>query len=85
MAKYTLWDIPTSTLLLDTDDKSRARQVAQLFVTDNGASILDELVLGVDDPSTPNPDNYSGEEIARELGLNVQVPETSPSASRSGH
>ena len=83
MPKYTLWDIPTSTLLLDTDDKSRARQIAQLFVTDNGASILDELVLGVEGPSTSSPDNYSGEDITRELGLNVQTPETRATTSRS--
>jgi hypothetical protein len=73
MARYTLWDIPSSSLLVETDDESNVRDVVQSLADRNGVAILEELVLGVERPRVTLPENFSGSDIVRELKLSIQV------------
>lgn len=73
MAKFTLWDIPSSSLLLETDDASNVRDVAQSLIETNGVAVLEELVLGIERTRVTHPENFSGSDIVRELKLSIQV------------
>jgi hypothetical protein len=77
VAKYTLWDVPSGTLLIDTDDESSARSILQTLLATNGVIILDELVLGIEQPDpAAHPDSVTGEDIVRAMHLSI------PEASR---
>jgi hypothetical protein len=76
VAKYTIWDVPSGTLLFDTDDESSARRILQTLLDTNGAAILQELMLGIEHPHpATQPDNVTGNAIVRSLHLSM--PETS--------
>lgn len=81
MSKYTLWDIPSSTLLLDTDIREEISTATEAFVRENGIDVLDELLLGVERKGSKLPVNHTGTEILTALNAPLSVTES----GRSGH
>lgn len=67
MTKYVLWDIPTSTMLLDTGNVEEARRSIDAFIQDNDISVLDELLLGIEEPEEDTARSYTGRAILSEL------------------
>ena len=71
MSTYTLWDIPSNSLLLETQQITDIATTTTTFVTANGESVLDDLLFGVVDEGMAQ--EHSGqsilEAIQRERGL----------------
>lgn len=62
MSKYTLWDIPSSSLLLKTHELDVVTQSTENFVSENGLAALSELLLGIEpDDSSPVHDHSGGD------------------------
>ncbi len=63
MSKYTLWDIPSSTLLLETRELNVIAESTTKFILENGEEALSDLMLGIEpDDSSPVHD-HSGMHI----------------------
>jgi len=71
VTKYVLWDIPTSTLLLETECVREIQQSIDIFSRDNGDTILAELLLGIEDPATDAVQSFTGKDIASELNRRI--------------
>ncbi|MBA3276650.1 MAG: hypothetical protein H0T72_12740 [Chloroflexia bacterium] len=72
MSKYTLWDIPSSSLLLESQDLDVVAESAALFVSDNGKGALANLLLGIEPDGASPVQDLTGmhilEAIKREQG-----------------
>lgn len=72
MSKYTLWDVSSSSLLLETRELHAIADSTARFVSDNGEEALDDLMLGIEPDGTLPAHDYSGrhilEAIEREQG-----------------
>ncbi len=61
--RYSLRDIPSSSLLAETANLGEVAVNAAGFVHDNGIGALDDLMLGVSTPSPDQPIEYTGKGI----------------------
>ncbi len=72
MSKYTLWNIPSSSLLLETHELDVVAESTALFVSDNGEEALADLMLGIEPDDASPVHDHTGthilEAIERELG-----------------
>jgi hypothetical protein len=68
MSTFTLWDIPSSTLLVETAELDTISTTIRSYVADNGQEALDDLVLGVELDATLKPAQHTGSDILRVLG-----------------
>jgi hypothetical protein len=48
MTTYTLWDLPSSSLLVQTHAIGELADSAQAFIEDNGEGALEDLLLGIE-------------------------------------
>jgi len=64
---YSLWDVPSSTLLAETTSASEITAITNHFLHDNGEEALDELLLGISTPSSGLPNQFTGTDILRAL------------------
>ena len=68
MSKYTLWDIPTSSLILETQALDDMVESTGQFIAENGEDALADLMLGIEpDDATPVHD-HSGKDILIAIG-----------------
>lgn len=67
MSKYELWDLPTSTMLLATDNPEDASDSIEGFIEDNDLQVLDELLLSVEHAPHAMPVSLVGTSILDEL------------------
>lgn len=67
MTRFLLWDVPDSTLLLETTSASEIRQSIETFIEDNGDGILAELLLGIEESTAETAQSFVGNDIVSEL------------------
>jgi len=63
MSKYTLWDIPSSSLLLETHELDVVSRSTLSFVAENGHDALSDLLLGVEPDDSAPVHDHSGPDI----------------------
>jgi len=67
MSNYTLWDISSSSLLLETRDLNAIADSTAQYVSDNGEEALDDLLLGIEPDDTSPIHDHSGMHILEAL------------------
>jgi len=60
MAKYQLWDIPSATMLDETDDLFSIAETVQSLIDDEGVGYLEELSLSEQMEGTERFVSYTG-------------------------
>ncbi len=63
MSRYTLWDIPSSTLLLETRELDVIAESTTRFILDNGEEALSDLMLGIEPDDSSEVHDHSGMHI----------------------
>ncbi len=64
---YTLWDIPSSSLLLETCELSRIAESTAAYVHDNGEAALEDLLLGIATEQFAAAREHTGTDILRAI------------------
>lgn len=67
MSKYTLWDIPSSSLLLETYELDVVTRSTAAFVIENGTDALSEIMLGIDPGDSSPGHDHAGAAILEAL------------------
>ena len=63
MSIYSLWDIPSSSLLLETRELGAIAESTTSFVRDNGEQALDEIILGIELDDSTSAREHTGSQI----------------------
>lgn len=63
MSKYTLWDIPSSSLILETQELDDMVESTGQFVVENGEDALADLLLGIEPDDASPIHDHSGRDI----------------------
>ncbi len=63
MSKYTLWDISSGSLILETGDLEVVAKSTTLFVSDNGEEALADLMLGIEPDGASLVHDHTGRHI----------------------
>ncbi len=67
MTTYTLWDVQSSSLLLETSELGVIAESTASYVLDNGEEALNDLLLGIESDETSLPQEHSGPQILSAL------------------
>ncbi len=67
MSTYTIWDLPSNTLLVETRQLDTVVEVTETYVSDNGESALSDLLLGIEPEDSSLAHDFSGLEILRAI------------------
>ncbi len=63
MSTHTIWDIPSSTLLLETRELDTVIEVTGTYVSENGREALSDIMLGIDPGDSASAHDHSGSQI----------------------
>lgn len=63
MARYQLWDIPSATMLDETDDVFSIATTVQALIDDEGVEYLDDLSLSEQQGETGRFESYAGSDV----------------------
>jgi len=64
---YSLWDIQSSSMLLETRELSAIAESAAAYVSDNGEDALDDLLLGIEPGDSSIAQEHTGRGILSAL------------------
>jgi hypothetical protein len=67
MAKYQLWDVPSATMLDETDDLFSIAETVQSLIDDEGVDYLEELSLSEQMEGTERFVSYTGADVMLSL------------------
>lgn len=67
MSNYSLWDIQSSSILLETQELSVIAESAAAYVLDNGEDALDDLLLGIEPDDATIAREHTGRDILSAL------------------
>ncbi len=63
MSTYTIWDLPSNTLILETRQLDTVVEATETYVSDNGESALSDLLLGIEPDDSAPVHDHSGPDI----------------------
>lgn len=67
MSKFQVWDIPSASLIDETDDFQEIAKTVQALIDEDGPGVLDDLSLNEERGDTGQYVSYRGSDIMRSL------------------
>ncbi|MBA2468286.1 MAG: hypothetical protein H0V37_02640 [Chloroflexia bacterium] len=80
MAKFQVWDIPSASLIDETDDFHEIARTVQALVDADGPGVLDDLSLSEARDETGQYESYRGSDIMRCLNKHLATGSATVSA-----